>query len=60
MEADLLYYRRRSAEEVAAAEVATDDRARAIHLDLARAYRQRVLVLEAERSGTHLRVVSAA
>lgn len=60
MEADLPYYRRRSAEEKAAAGLATDVRARAIHLELARAYDERVLVLEAELSGTHLRLVPAA
>lgn len=60
MEADLAYYRRRSGEERAAADRAQDIRVRAVHLQLAQAYEERVAALEAEHPGTRLHLISAA
>jgi hypothetical protein len=56
MEADLKYYRRRSAEESAAAEAARDSKVRAIHLELARRYAERIGSLNAtvQRASLHL------
>lgn len=59
MEADLVYYRRRSAEEHAAATVARDMKVREIHLELAAAYEQRTTMLEAAHVNTRLHVVNA-
>ena len=47
MEAELKYYRRRSAEESAAAEAARDARVSEIHLELARRYSERISALDA-------------
>ena len=60
MEADLVYYRRRSAEEHAAATAARDVKVREIHLELAAAYEQRTSVLEAAHVNIRLHLVSAA
>ena len=60
MEADLLYYRRRLAEERMAADLAFDFRVRTIHLELAQAYAERVTALEAEQLGVRLRLIPAA
>jgi hypothetical protein len=60
MEADLVYYRRRSAEESLAAAAALDTRVRRVHLDLAQRYLDRVAALEPHPSHSHLRLVSAA
>ncbi|MFL6764010.1 MAG: hypothetical protein ACJ8FO_02305 [Sphingomicrobium sp.] len=60
MEADLVYYRRRSAEEKAAAAAALHPRARAVHLELARRYEERIGELADERSYEHLHLIPAA
>lgn len=60
MEADLVYFRRRSAEEVRAAGRALDVRVRAVHLDLARRYQERAAELEAQQLDVHLTLVPAA
>jgi hypothetical protein len=56
MEADLKYYRRRSAEESAAAEAARDSKVREIHLELAQRYAERISSLNAtvQRASLHL------
>jgi hypothetical protein len=60
MEPDLVYYRRRAAEEASAAASAVNLKVRQVHHELARRYAERVVDLEAEppRAGLHL--VSAA
>lgn len=60
MEADLHYYRRRFAQETAAAATASDGKVSAAHLELARSYGERIGVLEAARCETPLHLVSAA
>lgn len=60
MEADLVYYRRRSAEEALAASNARDPRVRAVHLELAGRYRECVAELERQRVEVRLRLVPAA
>jgi hypothetical protein len=60
MEADLAYYRRRSAEERVAAEAAPNGAARAAHRELARLYGDRVASLEAPTDAAPLHLVSAA
>jgi hypothetical protein len=60
METDLVYYRRRSAEEKAAAKAALDPRVRRVHVDLARRYDERIAALTTERGQSHLHLVSAA
>jgi hypothetical protein len=60
MEADLAYYRRRSAEEAAAAATALDAKVRSIHLELGRRYAERIAELEAERGAANLHLVTAA
>ena len=60
MEADLIYYRRRSAEEAAAAEAAQLPRVREVHLELARGYDARVAELDAEQRRAQIRLVDAA
>ena len=60
MEADLVYYRRRSDEEAKAARRALDPRVRDVHLALADGYAQRVLELEKRRADVHLTLVTAA
>jgi hypothetical protein len=60
MEADLVYYRRRSAEERTAAASSPDANVRRIHLELAAAYEQRTASLEAHNGNFGLRLVSAA
>ena len=59
MEADLLYYRRRLAEETAAA-AGSDGKVSAAHLELARSYGERIGALEAAHGEMPLHVVSAA
>ena len=56
MEADLKYYYRRSAEESAAADAALDKKVRAVHLELARRYAERITALNAatQRVSLHL------
>jgi hypothetical protein len=49
MEADLVYFRRRSAEEARAAGRALDVRVRDVHLDLSRRYQERAAELEARQ-----------
>ena len=60
MEADLIYYRRRSAEERTAAVSAVNAKVREIHLELAAAYEQRITTLEAHNGNSRLHLVSAA
>jgi len=60
MEADLVYYRRRAAEEARAAGQANDIRVREVHLDLARRYQERAADLEVQRVDAHLSLVPAA
>jgi hypothetical protein len=60
MEADLAYYRRRLAEETAAAAAALHPKVRQVHLELARGYEGRIAELEAERGRAHLHLVTAA
>jgi hypothetical protein len=60
MEADLVYYRRRSADESDAAAAAPDPRVRRVHLELARCYAERIAALEAQRLEVRLRLVPAA
>jgi hypothetical protein len=60
MEADLAYYRRRSAEERIAAEAAPNGAAREAHTELARLYGDRVASLEARIDAAPLHLVSAA
>ena len=56
MEADLKYYRRRTAEESAAAEAARDSKVREVHLELARRYAERISALNAnvQKASLHL------
>jgi transposase-like protein len=60
MEADLVYYRRRSAEEAAAAMSAADPKVRQIHLELASRYNERIADFEADALRAPLRLVSTA
>jgi hypothetical protein len=60
MEADLIYYRRRCAEEAQAAALALNPRVRDIHVDLGRRYSERVAALEEERRQINVRLVTAA
>jgi hypothetical protein len=60
MEADLVYYRRRSMEERIAAASAVVAKVREVHLELAAAYEQRAAVLEAHNGNSRLHLVSAA
>jgi len=59
MEADLGYFRRRAAEERAAAAGSANRKARGVHLELAWRYDQCVEALDAESSGAQLRLVPA-
>jgi hypothetical protein len=60
MEADLTYYRRRLAEEAAAAESAENQAVRSAHLELAQRYNDRIASLETGRRRTEIRLVTAA
>jgi hypothetical protein len=60
MEADLIYYRRRIAEETAAAEAARLPRVREVHLELLRSYGARVAKLDAEQRRAQIRLIDAA
>lgn len=60
MESDLAYYRRRVAEETAAAAGASHVRVQQVHLELARRYSERVAILEAEPGRVALHLVTAA
>jgi hypothetical protein len=60
MEADLIYYRRRSAQEAAAATFASNSKAKIAHLELARLYSERIDALQAEPKHTELHLVGAA
>jgi ABC-type protease/lipase transport system fused ATPase/permease subunit len=60
MEADLNYYRRRSAQEAAAAQAAQIPRVRDVHLELARGYDARVAQLDTEQRRGQIRLVDAA
>jgi hypothetical protein len=60
METDLAYYRRRSAEETAAARVASHSAVREAHRELARLYDEKVASLEARPCDASLRLVTAA
>jgi hypothetical protein len=60
MEADLIYYRRRSAEERTAAAAAPSVRVREIHLELAAAYEQRTSKLEKPDRKAAFHLVPAA
>ena len=60
METDLVYYRRRSAEERAAAAAARNKKVRAVHLDLAMRYDERVVALAAEQRRSEIHLVTAA
>lgn len=58
MDVDLAYYRRRTAEERSAAEVASDPLVRAVHLDLARRYDEQILAIEHQDFRPELRIVA--
>jgi len=60
MVSDLVYYRQRSAEERAAAAAAPSERVRAVHLDLAMRYDERLVSLAAEQRRSEIHLVSAA
>jgi len=60
MVSDLVYYRRRSAEERAAAAAAPSEKVRAVHLDLAMRYDERLVSLAAEQRRSEIHLVSAA
>lgn len=60
MEADINYYKRRSAEETAAAKAADKATARDAHLELARRYDSEVARLDVELRRAGFRIVSAA
>ena len=60
MEADLIYYRRRFAEEAAAAKAAQLARVRDVHLELARGYDARVAQLDAEQRRAQIHLIDAA
>jgi len=60
MEADLSYYKRRSAEETAAAATADNEIARQAHLELARRYDREVARLDVELKRASFRVIRAA
>ncbi len=60
MEANLAYYRRRSAAEANAAAAALDPAVRDVHLELVRRYAERVAALEAERTHAPVDLVTAA
>jgi hypothetical protein len=60
MESDLIYYRRRAAEETAAAVAVQNMKVKQVHLELARRYSVRVTDLEAEPTRERLRLISAA
>jgi len=60
MEADLLYYARRSAEERAAAALTPNEKARLAHLELARCYAEQIARIEVERRRAEFYVVTAA
>jgi hypothetical protein len=60
MEADLIYFRRRSVQEAAAAAGARDAKVRAVHLELARRYDERVAALAAEMNVSQLHLITAA
>lgn len=60
MEADLHYYRRRFAEETAAAAAAPNSKIGAVHLELARSYGKRIGALEANGHQSTLHLVTAA
>ncbi|HEX8938344.1 MAG TPA: hypothetical protein VF776_08755 [Sphingomicrobium sp.] len=60
MEADLVYYRRRSAEERTAAAAARDQRVRGVHLDLAMRYDERIVALTAKQRRSEIHLVTAA
>jgi len=60
MEADLVYYRHRAAEERTAAAAAPSRRVRAVHLNLAVRYDARVASLTAEQRRSEIHLVSAA
>ena len=60
MEADLVYYRCRLAEETAAAAAARDSKVSAVHLELARIYGERLGSLEVTCHESPLHLVSAA
>jgi hypothetical protein len=60
MELDLVYYRRRSAEERAAAGAALHSKVRSIHLELARCYDERIQALETRAQISEVDLVSAA
>lgn len=57
MDADLKYYRRRSAEESAAALAAPNGRVREVHLELARRYGERISALSAATEQVSLHLV---
>jgi hypothetical protein len=60
MEAELAYYRRRSAEERAAAVNARNKKVRAVHLDLAMRYDERAVALAADQRRSEMHLVPAA
>jgi len=60
MEADLSYFKRRSAEETAAAAATDNAVAREAHLELARRYDGEVARLDVELKRASFRVISAA
>jgi hypothetical protein len=60
MESGLVYYSRRSAEERAAAAVARHPKVKAVHLDLANRYDERIAALAAEQRRSEIHLVPAA
>jgi len=57
MEADVVYYRRRTAQEMAAAEAAIDRKVRQVHLEMARRYGERLSALEVGQAGPQLHLI---
>ena len=60
MERDAVYYRRRLAEEKSAAIHATHPKVRAVHLEMAAGYEQRLAALDAGEEKVALRLIDVA
>ena len=59
MEADVAYYKRRTAQETAAANAALDRKVRQVHLELARRYGERISALEHREVAQQLHLVAS-
>lgn len=60
MDAELGYYRRRIAEESAAAASASDQTVRSVHLELVRRYEERIVALQAQERRAQMHLIGAA